>query len=327
MGEMTAIRDAYGAAFKELGEQDSRIVGLEADVASSTKSGIFGSAFPERYFNVGISELNMVSMAAGLARTGFIPFVNTFAVFMTTRGADSIQSLIAYDRLNVKLCGAYCGLSDSYDGASHQAITDMAFIRSVPGMTVISTADAAETRMAVFAAAAHQGPVYLRLSRACAPDFYGDDMKFRIGKGIRVRDGSDVTIITTGTVLHRAIRAAARLEEEGIRAAVVDMHTLKPIDQALIQECAKQTGAIVTVEEHSIYGGLGSAVAEVLAEHCPVPMERMGAVDFAESGDYEQLMEKYGYGPEAIAQRCRDVMKRKQDSRTRRLLERTRHLF
>ncbi len=327
MGEMTAIRDAYGAAFKELGEQDSRIVGLEADVASSTKSGIFGSAFPERYFNVGISELNMVSMAAGLARTGFIPFVNTFAVFMTTRGADPIQSLIAYDRLNVKLCGAYCGLSDSYDGASHQAITDMAFVRSVPGMTVISTADAAETRMAVFAAAAHQGPVYLRLSRACAPDFYGDDMKFRIGKGIRVRDGSDVTIITTGTVLHRAIQAAARLEEEGIRAAVVDMHTVKPIDQALIQECAKQTGAIVTVEEHSIYGGLGSAVAEVLAEHCPVPMERMGAVDFAESGDYEQLMEKYGYGPESIAQRCRDVMKRKQDSRTRRLLERTRHLF
>lgn len=327
MGEMTAIRDAYGAAFKELGEQDSRIVGLEADVASSTKSGIFGSAFPKRYFNVGISELNMVSMAAGLARTGFIPFVNTFAVFMTTRGADPIQSLIAYDRLNVKLCGAYCGLSDSYDGASHQAITDMAFVRSVPGMTVISTADAAETRMAVFAAAAHQGPVYLRLSRACAPDFYGDDMKFRIGKGIRVRDGSDVTIITTGTVLHRAIQAAARLEEEGIRAAVVDMHTVKPIDQALIQECAKQTGAIVTVEEHSIYGGLGSAVAEVLAEHCPVPMERMGAVDFAESGDYEQLMEKYGYGPESIAQRCRDVMKRKQDSRTRRLLERTRHLF
>ena len=327
MGEMTAIRDAYGAAFKELGEQDSRIVGLEADVASSTKSGIFGNAFPERYFNVGISELNMVSMAAGLARTGFIPFVNTFAVFMTTRGADPIQSLIAYDHLNVKLCGAYCGLSDSYDGASHQAITDMAFVRSVPGMTVISTADAAETRMAVFAAAAHQGPVYLRLSRACAPDFYGDDMKFRIGKGIRVRDGSDVTIITTGTVLHRAIQAAARLEEEGIRAAVVDMHTVKPIDQALIQECAKQTGAIVTVEEHSIYGGLGSAVAEVLAEHCPVPMERMGAVDFAESGDYEQLMEKYGYGPGSIAQRCRDVMKRKQDSRTRRLLERTRHLF
>ena len=205
MGEMTAIRDAYGAALKELGEQDVRIVGLEADVASSTKSGIFGSAFPERYFNVGISELNMVSMAAGLARTGFIPFVNTFAVFLTTRGADPVQSLIAYDSLNVKLCGAYCGLSDSYDGASHQAITDMAFVRSIPNMTVIATADGTETRKAVFAIAEHQGPVYLRLSRAPAPVFYGDNMRFEIGKGIRVREGNDVSIITTGTLLHLSL--------------------------------------------------------------------------------------------------------------------------
>ena len=305
MGEMTAIRDAYGAALKELGEQDVRIVGLEADVASSTKSGIFGSAFPERYFNVGISELNMVSMAAGLARTGFIPFVNTFAVFLTTRGADPVQSL------------------DSYDGASHQAITDMAFVRSIPNMTVIATADGTETRKAVFAIAEHQGPVYLRLSRAPAPVFYGDNMRFEIGKGIRVREGNDVSIITTGTLLHNAIRAALLLEQEGIQAAVVDMHTVKPIDQNLILECAEQTGAIVTAEEHSIYGGLGSAVAEVLAEHCPVPMERIGAVDFAESGDYGQLMEKYGYGPESIAQRCRAVMRRKQDNGTGRLPERT----
>ena len=325
MGEMTAIRDAYGAALKELGEQDVRIVGLEADVASSTKSGIFGSAFPERYFNVGISELNMVAMAAGLARTGFIPFVNTFAVFLTTRGADPVQSLIAYDSLNVKLCGAYCGLSDSYYGASHQAITDMAFVRSIPNMTVIATADGTETRKAVFAIAEHQGPVYLRLSRAPAPVFYGDNMRFEIGKGIRVREGNDVSIITTGTLLHNAIRAALLLEQEGIQAAVVDMHTVKPIDQNLILECAEQTGAIVTAEEHSIYGGLGSAVAEVLAEHCPVPMERIGAVDFAESGDYGQLMEKYGYGPESIAQRCRGaVMRRKQDNGTGRLPERTR---
>lgn len=323
MGEMTAIRDAYGAALKELGEQDVRIVGLEADVASSTKSGIFGSEFPERYFNVGISELNMVAMAAGLARTGFIPFVNTFAVFLTTRGADPVQSLIAYDSLNVKLCGAYCGLSDSYDGASHQAITDMAFVRSIPNMTVIATADGTETRKAVFAIAEHQGPVYLRLSRAPAPVFYGDNMRFEIGKGIRVREGNDVSIITTGTLLHNAIRAALLLEQEGIQAAVVDMHTVKPIDQNLILECAEQTGAIVTAEEHSIYGGLGSAVAEVLAEHCPVPMERIGAVDFAESGDYGQLMEKYGYGPESIAQRCRAVMRRKQDNGTGRLPERT----
>ena len=311
MGKMIAIRDAYGAALKELGEQNTKIVGLEADVASSTKSGIFGKAFPERYFNVGISELNMVSMAAGFAREGMIPYVNTFAVFMTTRGADPIQSLIAYDNLNVKLCGTYCGLSDSYDGASHQAITDLAFVRAIPNMTVITAADGAETRKAVFAMAEHDGPVYLRLSRAEAPVYYSDDMDFQIGRGITVREGGDVTIITTGTVLHKALEAADLLAQEGISATVVDMHTIKPIDRDLVIQCAIRTGAIVTVEEHSIYGGLGSAVAEVLAEHMPVPMERIGAVDFAESGDYGELLVKYGYSPQAIAGKCRAVIRRK----------------
>lgn len=312
MGENIAIRDAYGAALKELGEQNEKIVGLEADVASSTKSGIFGKAFPERYFNVGISELDMVSMSAGFAREGLIPYVNTFAVFLTTRGADPIQSLIAYDKLNVKLCGTYCGLSDSYDGASHQAITDLAFVRAIPNMTVITVADAVETKKAVFAIAEHQGPVYLRLSRAAAPVFYPEDMKFEIGRGITVREGGDVTIITTGTVLHKALAAAELLEAKGIQARVVDMHTIKPIDEELIIECARETGAIVTVEEHSVCGGLGSAVAEVLAEHLPVPMTRIGATEFAESGDYEQLLVKYGYGPESIAEKCEKVMKRKQ---------------
>lgn len=311
MGKMIAIRDAYGAALKELGEQNTKIVGLEADVASSTKSGMFGKAFPERYFNVGISELNMVSMAAGFAREGMIPYVNTFAVFMTTRGADSIQSLIAYDNLNVKLCGTYCGLSDSYDGASHQAITDLAFVRAIPNMTVITAADGAETRKAVFAIAEHDGPVYLRLSRAEAPVYYSDNMDFQIGRGITVREGGDVTIITTGTVLHKALEAADLLAQEGISATVVDMHTIKPIDRDLVIQCAIRTGAIVTVEEHSIYGGLGSAVAEVLVENKPVPMERIGAVDFAESGDYGELLVKYGYSPQAIAGKCRAVIRRK----------------
>ena len=311
MGKMIAIRDAYGAALKELGEQNTKIVGLEADVASSTKSGIFGKAFPERYFNVGISELNMVSMAAGFAREGMIPYVNTFAVFMTTRGADPIQSLIAYDNLNVKLCGTYCGLSDSYDGASHQAITDLAFVRAIPNMTVITAADGAETRKAVFAMAEHDGPVYLRLSRAEAPVYYSDDMDFQIGRGITVREGGDVTIITTGTVLHKALEAADLLAQEGISATVVDMHTIKPIGRDLVIQCAIRTGAIVTVEEHSIYGGLGSAVAEVLVENKPVPMERIGAVDFAESGDYGELLVKYGYSPQAIAGKCRAVIRRK----------------
>lgn len=311
MGEKIAIRDAYGEALKELGTRNQKIVGLEADVASSTKSGIFGKAFPERYFNVGISELDMVSMAAGLAREGFIPYVNTFAVFLTTRGADPIQSLIAYDRLNVKLCGTYCGLSDSYDGASHQAITDLAFVRSIPNMTVVTVSDAVETKKAAAAIAEYEGPVYLRLSRAAAPVYYPRDMEFEIGKGITVREGGDVTIITTGTVLHKALEAADLLAAQGIQATVVDMHTIKPIDQELILACARKTGAIVTVEEHSIYGGLGSAVAEVLVEHEPVPMERIGATDFAESGDYEQLLVKYGYGPESIARRCRKVIERK----------------
>lgn len=311
MGESIAIRDAYGAALKELGGVNRKVVGLEADVASSTKSGIFGKAFPERYFNVGISELDMVSMSAGFAREGLIPYVNTFAVFMTTRGADPIQSLIAYDNLNVKLCGTYCGLSDSYDGASHQAITDLAFVRSIPNMTVVSVSDPVETKKAVFAIADHEGPVYLRLSRAAAPVLYREDMEFHIGRGITVREGTDVTIITTGTVLHKALLAAELLAAEGIQAAVVDMHTIKPIDEELILTCARKTGAIVTVEEHSIYGGLGSAVAEVLVEHEPVPMERIGARDFAESGDYEQLLVKYGYGPKSIAQTCKNVMKRK----------------
>ena len=312
MGEMTAIRDAYGAALKELGEQDVRIVGLEADVASSTKSGIFGSAFPERYFNVGISELNMVAMAAGLARTGFIPFVNTFAVFLTTRGADPVQSLIAYDSLNVRLCGTYCGLSDSYDGASHQAITDVAAMRSIPGMTVISVSDAMETKKAVMALSDYKGPVYLRLSRAPHPVIYGDDMKFEIGKGIIHRDGSDITIISTGTILHRVLEAADLLEEQGIYATVVDMHTIEPIDTELIEKCARRTGAILTVEEHSVRGGLGSAVAEAAAAACPVPVSILGAETFAESGDLDQLMEKYGYSARNIAARAREVMFQRQ---------------
>lgn len=311
MGEKIAIRDAYGDALKELGERNLKVVGLEADVGSSTKSSIFGKAFPERYFNVGISELNMTAMSAGLAREGMIPFVNTFAVFLTTRGADPIQSLIAYDNLNVKLCGTYCGLSDSYDGASHQAITDLAFVRSVPNLTVIAAADAAQTRKAVFAIAEHEGPVYLRLSRAAVPVHYPRDMEFQIGKGIIVREGFDVTVITTGTMLHAALEAAELLALEGIRAEVVDMHTIKPIDKELILACAAKTGAIVTVEEHSIYGGLGSAVAEVLVEHAPVPMERIGAAGFAESGDYDQLLVKYGYDPRAIADKCRTVLRRR----------------
>lgn len=306
-----AIRDAYGEALKKLGQVNEKIIALEADVGASTKSAVFGIDFPDRYFNVGISEMNMTAMAAGFALEGFVPFVNTFASFLTTRGADPIQCLIAYDGLNVKLAGTYCGLSDSYDGASHHSITDIAFIRAIPGMAVVSVSDAVETEKAVFALAEYEGPVYLRLSRAPAPVIYDETLKFEIGKGIILKEGTDVTIIATGTVLHKALEAAKLLSEEGIEAAVIDMHTVKPVDRELITDFAKKTGAIVTVEEHSIHGGLGSAVAEVLVQECPAPMEMIGAEEFAESGDYEQLLEKYGYSSQAIGAACRKVMARK----------------
>ncbi|HCW74356.1 MAG TPA: transketolase [Clostridiaceae bacterium] len=311
MGKMIAIRDAYGEALRDLGRRNEKIVVLEADVGGSTKSILFGKEFPERYFNVGISEFNMVSMSTGFAAEGFTPFVNTFAVFMTTRGIDPIQTLIAYDNMNVKLCGTYAGLSDSYDGASHQAITDMAFIRSIPNMTVISVSDAVETRKAVDAISEFIGPVYLRLSRAAAPVFFDESYDFRIGKGVEVREGSDLTLIATGTILHNTIKAAELLEKEGISAQVLNIHTVKPIDENILIEAAKKTGAVVTIEEHSIYGGLGSAVSEVLSKNQPTPMDFVGATEFAESGDYDELLLKYGYSPEAIAEKAKGVIARK----------------
>lgn len=307
-----AIRDAYGEALKKLGGMNNKVIALEADVGGSTKSAVFGAAFPDRYYNVGISELNMVTMAAGFALEGFVPFVNTFAAFMTTRSADPIQSIICYDQLNVKLAGTYCGLSDSYDGASHQSITDMAWLRSIPNLCIISLADAVETEKAVFAAAKYQGPVYLRISRAPAPVIYDAATKFEIGKGINLKEGRDVTIISTGTILHKVLQAEKLLASRGIRADVIDMHTVKPIDRELIIASAKKTGAVVTVEEHSICGGLGSAVAEVLAGEAIAVMEMIGMTGFAESGDYEELLNKYGFYPEAIVEKCIKAITRKQ---------------
>ncbi|MFH5836736.1 transketolase family protein [Proteiniclasticum sp. C24MP] len=311
MGKMIAIRDAYGEALQELGRRNEKIVVLEADVGGSTKSILFGKEFPERYFNVGISEFNMVSMSTGFASQGFTPFVNTFAVFMTTRGIDPIQTLIAYDSMNVKLCGTYAGLSDSYDGASHQAITDMAFIRSIPNMTIVSVSDAVETKKAVEAISEFKGPVYLRLSRAAAPVYFDESYAFEIGKGVALKSGEDVTLIATGTILHNTLRAAELLQEEGIKATVLNIHTVKPIDEKIITDAAEKTGAVVTVEEHSIYGGLGSAVAEVLSRKCPTPMEFVGATEFAESGDYDELLEKYGFSPEAIRDKAKEAIAKK----------------
>lgn len=311
MNKKIAIRDAFGEALLKIGKGNDRIVALEADVGNSTKSAVFGKEFPERYFNVGISELNMVNMAAGLANEGFIPFVNTFSVFLATRGGDPIQSLVAYDHMNVKLCGTYTGMSDSYDGASHHAITDMAYIRGIPGMTIITPADAIETEKAVEAAAVYEGPIYLRLSRAAVPVVYSEDMKFEIGKGNVLRQGTDMTLMTNGSILSKALEAADQLAAEGISVEVVDMHTVKPIDEGLVIACAEKTGIIVTVEEHSVQGGLYSAVCEVTANKCSARVVPIGMTQFAESGDYEELLDKYGFSTNKIATKCKELVANK----------------
>ena len=308
---MIAIRDAYGDALVKLGEKNEKIVVLDADVGSSAKSALFGERFPDRYYNVGISELNMNSMAAGFASCGLIPFTNTFSVFMTLRGGDPINSMIAYDQLNVKLAGTYCGLSDSYDGASHHSLSDIAILRAIPSITILSVCDGIETKKAVYAAATHPGPVYLRLSRAPAPVIFDDDYNFEIGKGVVLKEGTDVTIVATGTIIHECIKAADLLEQEGISVRVVNIHTIKPIDSALICRCAIETGAILTIEEHSTYGGLGSTVTEVCALHCPIPIEMMGVNEFSESGDYDILLEKHGLSSTNIVENARKLIKRK----------------
>jgi len=306
-----AIRDAYGEALAKLGAVDKRVIVLESDVGNSTKSCIFGNKYPNRYFNVGIAELNMTTMAAGFAYSGFIPFVNTFSVFLATRSADPIQSLICYDNLNVKLAGAYSGLSDSYDGASHQSLTDIAYLRAIPNLTLISVCDAIETEKAVFKAVKHNGPVYLRLSRASMPNIFEDSYDFQIGKGVLLKEGKEITIVATGYMVHKALEAAKLLDAIDINATVLNIHTIKPIDRDLLIACAKRTGAIVTVEEHSIFGGLGGAVAEVLATEYPVPIGFLGISDFTESGDYEQLLSKYSLDSKAILQKCKEIISKK----------------
>lgn len=307
-----SIRDAYGEALIELGRVNETVVALDADVSSSTKSGIFGKAFPDRFFNVGVSECNMVSMAAGLATVGYMPFINTFATFMMSRGGDPLKSLVAYGHLNVKVGGAYAGLSDAYDGATHHALEDLAFYRALPNFTVISAADAVQVKEAVKAAAEINGPVYLRLSRAEVPVIYGEDYHFELGKGEVLNPGNDVTVVATGVMVSKALEAAKLLEEQGIKARVINIHTIKPLDHEILVAAANETGAVVVAEEHSIYGGLGSAVSEVLVQNKPVPMTFVGVKDtFTESGDYEALLSKYGLDANAIVSACNKVLGKK----------------
>lgn len=308
-----SIREEYGTALAELGNTNKDIVVLDADLSGSTKSGIFAKAHPERFFNMGIAESNMVSTAAGLASVGKVPFVNTFAVFLTSLGLIATRGQVCYGNLNVKFGGAYCGMSDALDGASHHATEDIAIMRSLPNMTVIAPSDAESTRWAVRWAAEHQGPVYLRLSRDVYPDLYPAGTQLECGKGRIVREGTDVTVIACGLLVHNAIEAAEELEKSGVSVRVVDMYSIKPIDKDLIVKCAEETGAIVCAEEHNIYGGLGGAVSEVLAEYgAGAPTEFVGIRDtFTESGPYKELLAKYGVDSNGVKAAIEKVLKRK----------------
>lgn len=310
--EKVATRDAYGKALVKLGEQMPQVVVLDADLSKSTKTHDFKKVFPERFINVGIAEQNLLGIAAGMAASGKIAFASTFAVFATGRAFEQIRNSIAYTELNVKIAATHAGLTVGEDGASHQAIVDMAVMRALPNMTVIVPADATETEKAVFAAAAHDGPVYLRLGRAPVSILFDDDYKFEIGKAVVLRDGKDVALLACGIMVNEAMKAAEELAREGISARVINVSTLKPIDKGTIIKAALETGALVTAEEHNIIGGLGSAVAEVIVENAPVPLERVGVRDtFGESGKPEELLEKYGLTVKDIREAAYKVIKRK----------------
>lgn len=312
MSEKIATREAYGKALVELGRENSDVVVLDADLAKSTKTINFGKEFPERFFDMGIAEQNMMGTAAGLAAAGKIPFASSFAVFATGRVYDQVRNSICYPGLNVKIGASHAGITVGEDGASHQAVEDIALMRVLPNMTVFVPADGPSTAAAVRAAVEINGPVYIRLGRSKVPVLYGDDLEFNPGKAVRLRSGKDATVIACGIMVSAALEAASHLEKEDISVGVMDMHTVKPLDVAAVIQAAKETGAVVTAEEHSIIGGLGGAVAEVLGESIPVPLMRVGIPDvFGESGKPGELLEKYGLSAAHIVTAVKDVLARK----------------
>jgi transketolase len=308
-----ATREAYGKALAELGKENKNIVVLEADLSKSTKTADFAKVFPERFFNMGISEADMMATAAGFATCGKIPFASTFAMFAAGRGFEQIRNSICYPELNVKVAATHAGLTVGEDGASHQAIEDLSLMRSIPKMTVICPCDDVETMGAIKAAAEYNGPVYIRLGRSSVPTLNDEaTYKFEIGKAVKLKEGKDVTIFATGIMVSEAVKAAENLKGEGIDAEVINIHTLKPIDTNAIIESVKKTGAVVTCEEHNIIGGLGSAVCEVISENHPVPVKRVGVKDtFGESGKPAQLLKKYGLTADHIVEAVKEVIKRK----------------
>lgn len=312
MSKKIATREAYGEALLQLGRDNPDVVVLDADLAKSTKTVDFGKHFPERFFDMGIAEQNMVGTAAGLAAAGKIPFCSSFAIFATGRAFEQVRNSVAYSALNVKICATHAGITVGEDGGSHQSVEDIAIMRALPNMTVFVPADASETDGAVRAAAAMKGPVYVRLGRMGLPVLHKEDFQFVPGKAIMMREGKDATIIATGIMVSIALEAAERLASEGIQAGVLDVHTIKPLDVEAVIEAARRTGALVTAEEHSVIGGLGGAVAEAIGENYPVPLKRVGMPDkFGESGAPAELLEKYGLTPNSLAAAVKDVMARK----------------
>lgn len=312
MSEMIATRDAYGKALVALGEQEPRIVVLDGDLSSSTKTGMFAKRFPERFFNMGIAEQNLMGTAAGLASLGKIPYASTFAIFATGRAWEQIRQSIAYAELNVKIVATHSGVTVGEDGGSHQSVEDISLMRSIPGMTVIVPADAVETEKVIQEVAKYKGPVFVRLGRMKVPVVFDNEYKFRIGKAAMIKDGTDVSIIAAGLMVAKAIEAGELLSAKGIRARIINMSTIKPIDDAIIEQAAAQTGAIVTAEEHSVIGGLGSAVAEVVVKKHPVPVEFVGVKDtFGTSGTSEELLEYFDLTASRIVTAVEQVLKRK----------------
>ena len=306
-----ATREAYGNALCSLAQKYDFVV-LDADLAAATKTGMFKKQYPERFFDCGIAEGNMMSVAAGIASTGKPVFASSFAMFASGRAFEQIRNSIGYPHLNVKIGATHGGISVGEDGATHQCNEDFALMRSIPGMVIINPCDAVEAAAAVEAALIHNGPVYMRFGRYALPILNDEDYKFELGKGVLMADGADVTLVGTGFMVSTCLEARELLAKEGISARVVNIHTIKPIDKDILVKAAKETGALVTAEEHTIYGGLGSAVAEVLVENCPVPMARVGVEDtFGRSGTVPALMEYYGLTAENIAKKAKEVISRK----------------
>ena len=306
-----ATRESYGNALAELGAEHKEVVVLDADLAAATKTGVFKKAFPERFIDCGIAESNMMGVAAGLATTGLVPFASSFAMFAAGRAFEQVRNSIGYPHLNVKIGATHAGISVGEDGATHQCNEDIALMRTIPGMVVISPADDVEAKAAVKAAYEHQGPVYLRFGRLAVPVINDrPDYKFELGKGVVLREGKDLTIIATGLPVSNCLEAAEKLAADGIDAKVINIHTIKPLDEELVVAAAKETGKVVTVEEHSVIGGLGSAVCDVLAEKAPTKVLKIGINDtFGESGPAVELIKKYGLDTDSIYQKIKEFSK------------------